>query len=90
MNDNNISSVVKTCFLQLHELCHIRSFIPKSAAITFANTFIHSRNDYCNSLLYGLPKYFHCLQIVQNSVACIVTGTSRSQIFTLVMSKILY
>ena len=50
-------SVVKTCFHQLREFRHIRSFILKSAAIIFANAFIHSRIDYCNSLFYGLPKY---------------------------------
>ena len=51
--DKHISSVVKTCFYQLREFCHIRSFIPKSAAIIFANAFIHSRIDYCNCLFYG-------------------------------------
>ena len=40
--DKHISSVVKTCFHQLREFRHIRSFIPKSAAIIFANAFIHS------------------------------------------------
>ena len=48
--DKHISSVVKTCFHQLREFRHIRSFIPKYAAIIFANAFIHSRIDYCNSL----------------------------------------
>ena len=55
--DKHISSVVKTCFHQLHEFRHLRSFIPKSAAIILANAFIHARTDYCNSLFYGLPKY---------------------------------
>ena len=90
--DKHISSVEKTRFLQLREFRHIRSFIPKSAAITFTNAFIHSRIDYCNSLLYGLPTYF--LQKVQNSVARIVTRRyfsfvtyySLAQIFTLVTS----
>ena len=41
--DKHISSVVKTCFHQLREFRHIRSFIPKSAAIIYANAFIHSR-----------------------------------------------
>ena len=77
--DKNISSVVKTCFLQLREFRHIQSFIPKSAAIKFANVFIHSRIDYCNSLFFGLSKYpLHHLQKVQNSVTRIVTRTSRS------------
>ena len=48
--DKHISSFVKTCFYQLREFCHISNFIPKSAAIIFANAFIHSRIDYCNSL----------------------------------------
>ena len=75
--DKHISSVIKTYFLQLSEFCHVRSFIPKSAAITFANAFIHSHIDYYSSLLYDLPKYLlHCLQKVQNSVACIVTCSS--------------
>ena len=81
--DKHISSVVQICFLQLGEFRHIRSFISKTAAITFANAFIHFRIDYFNSLLYGLSKYsLHRLQKVQNSVACIVTRTSRSSHIT--------
>ena len=54
--DKHISSAIKTCFHQLHEFRHIRSFIPKSAAIIFANAFIHSRIDYCNSLFLSSAK----------------------------------
>ena len=54
--NKHISSVVKTCFHQLREFRHIRSFIPKPAVIMFANAFIHSCIDYCNSRFYGLPK----------------------------------
>ena len=87
--DKHISSVVKTCFLQLCEFCHIRSFIPKSATITFANAVINSRIDYCNNLLYGLPKYsLHHLQKVQNSVARIVTRTSRVSHITLLLKSL--
>ena len=81
--DKHISSVVKTCFHQLREFRHIRSFIPKSDAIIFANAFIHSCIDYCNNLIYGLPKYStNRLQKIQNSVARIVTRTSRSSHIT--------
>ena len=87
--DKHISSVVKTCFHQLHKFRHIRSFIPKSAAITFANAFIHSRIDYCNSILYGLPKYsLHRLQKVQNSVAPIVTRTSHLTYITPILKSL--
>ena len=84
--DKHISSVVKTCFHQLREFHHIRSFIPKSAAIIFANVFIHSRTNYCNSLFYGLPKYsINRLQRIQNSVVRIVTRISRSSHITPVL-----
>ena len=81
--DKHISSVVKTCFHQLREFHNIRSFIPKSAAIIFANAFIHYRIDYCNSPFYDLPKYsINRLQKLQNSVARIVTRTSHSSHIT--------
>ena len=88
--DKHISSVVKTCFHQLREFRHIRSFIPKSAAIIFANAFIHSRIDYCNSLFYGLPKYsINRLQKYKTrSVARIVTRTSRSSHISLQFSNL--
>ena len=87
--DKHISSVVKTCFHQLSEFRHIRSFIPKSAAIIFANAFVHYRIGYCKSLFYGLPKYsINRLQKIQNSVACIVTRISRSSHITPVLKSL--
>ena len=90
--DKHISSIVKSCFLQLRDFCRILPFISKTAAITPANAFVNFRLDFYNSLFYGLPKYsIHRLQKVQNTVARIVTNSSHfshitpnSQIFTLV------
>ena len=55
--DNHISSVIKFCFVQLRDFRHIRPLIYKTAAITLANSYKHSRLDYCNSLFHGLPNY---------------------------------
>ena len=61
--DKHISSIVKYYFLQLCDFRCIRLFISKTAAITLANAFVHSRLDFCSSLFYGLPKYsIHCLK----------------------------
>ena len=61
--DKRISSIVKSYFLQLRDFCYIRPFISKTAAITFANAFVHFRLDFCNRLFYGFPKYsIHCPQ----------------------------
>ena len=55
--NNHISSFIKSCFVQLRDFRRIRPLISKTAAITLANSFIHSRLDYCDSLLYGLLNY---------------------------------
>ena len=78
--DKYISFIVKSCFFQRRDFHRIRPFISKTAAITFANAFVHSRLNFCNSLFYGLPKYSiyrHRLQKVQNTVASIVKNSSN-------------
>ena len=89
--DERISSVAKTCFLQLREFCHIQSFIPKSTAITLAIAFIHFRLDYFYSLFYGLLKNsIDRLQEIQYSVARTVTRTSRSSNITPILKSLYY
>ena len=86
--DNHITSIIKSCFVQLCDFRRIRPLISKTAAITFANSFIHSRLDYCNyySLFYGLPNYpIHHLQKIQNTAARIVTRSVRSSPITPVL-----
>ena len=42
------------------------------------HAFVSSKLDYCNSLLYGLPKHMiSSLQSVQNTAARIVTLTRK-------------
>ena len=55
--DNHISSIIKSCFVQLRDFRRIHLSIFNTAAIALAHSFIHSRLDYCNSLFYGLPNY---------------------------------
>ena len=81
--DNHILSIIKSCFMQLRDFRRLRPLIYKTAAITLANSFIHSRLDYYDSLLYDLPNYsIHRLQKVQNTAARIVTRSVRSSYIT--------
>ena len=53
------------------------------------HAFISSKLDYCNSLLYGIPKYLVCrLQRVQNMAARIVTLTRKFDSITPIMFKL--
>ena len=45
---------------------------------TLVHAFVTSRLDYCNSLLYGLPKYLISkLQRAENAVARLITNTRK-------------
>jgi hypothetical protein len=75
---NQISSIVKTCFYYIRSLSKIRPYITKKAANAMAVSLVQSKLDYCNSLLAGLPhKQINRLQVVQNAAARVVTQTKK-------------
>ena len=87
--ENHISSIIKSCLVQLHDFSRIRPLISKTAAITLTNSFIHSRLDYCNSLFYDLLNYYiHRLQKVQNTTARIITRSVRLSRITPVLKSL--
>ena len=56
------------------KLGKIRKFLDRSTTEQIVNAAITSRLDYCNSLLYGLPKNLsNQLQLCQNNAARIIT-----------------
>ena len=57
-----------------------RPFLDQKTANTIACSIVSSRLDYCNSLLSGTSaKNIRKLQIVQNSLARVVTGAKRRE-----------
>ncbi|XP_067045506.1 uncharacterized protein [Acropora muricata] len=74
--------IIKTCssaFYYLHNIRHIRKYLSRSSSETLTHAFITSRLDYCNSLLYGLPKYqLSKLQRVMNASARLVYCAPKS------------
>ena len=60
-------------FYHLHNIRRVRKYLSMGAAATLFYSFVSSRIDYCNSLLYGVPKcHIDKLQRVQNAAARIV------------------
>ena len=58
----HVLNICKSCFAQIRDL----------------NALVGTRHDYCNSLFRSLPGlYFRKLQCVQNSLASIVTNTTK-------------
>ena len=42
--------------------------LTQDSAEILIHTFISSKYDYCNSLLYGIPKYLVCLLPLQSRI----------------------
>ena len=71
--ENHVTAICKAGFYHLRNISRIRKYISLHA-------FITSRLDFCNSLLYGLPKQtLMRLQHVQNVAARIVTLAAKRE-----------
>ena len=51
----HISKLCSSAFFHLHNISRICKFLSPEEIKTLVRSFITSRVDYCNSLLYGLP-----------------------------------
>ena len=73
-----INQVVKGAFYHLRNIAKIRKYIGAGTTEVLIHSFVSSRLDFCNSLLYGLPKYeVNKLQNVQNAAARVIAGLRK-------------
>ena len=69
---------MKSAFLSLYNIRRIRKYPPFEAAKSLVQSFVISRIDHCNAILYGLPAiHVNRLQRVQNAAARLLTNTPR-------------
>ena len=69
----HISKICRKAFRGLYNIKQIRKFLTVQSTKTLAHAFISSHLDYCNALLFGLPKYqLDRLQKVQNAAARVI------------------
>ena len=75
---NHVNSVIKSCFISLRDLHHIRRFLSVDTSVVIVNALVSSRLDYCNSLFRSFSsRHATWLQYVQNALARFVTGASK-------------
>lgn len=76
--NSHISQICKTSFYHIHNIRLISKYLSKECRQSLVHAYVTSRLDYCNSILYGLPKYqLSKLQRIQNMAARLITDTMK-------------
>jgi hypothetical protein len=70
---DHVNNICRAANFHIRNIRQIRKFLTKKAAEQLVHSFITSKLDYANSLLYGIPnKLIAKLQKVQNTAARVV------------------
>ena len=81
--EDHIKKICKTCHFHLTNISKIRSYLDRESTEAIIHAFVTTNLDYCNAILYGLPKvHLNCLQLVQNRAAHIVTFSNKYEHIT--------
>ena len=81
--EDQIKKICKTCHFHLTNISKIRTYLDRESTEAIIHAFVTTNLDYCNVILYGLPKVLlNRLQLVQNRAARIVTFTKRYEHIT--------
>ena len=76
--DAQVKNVCKSTASALRSIGQIRNYLTKTATQTLVHSFVTSRLDCCNSLLYGLPqRNLNKLQTLQNAAVRMITRAPR-------------
>ena len=75
----HVSNLVRSANFELRRFSSIRHLLSTDATKTLLSSFVLSRLDYCNSLLFGRPQYLlNKLQKNQNNAARLVLSVSET------------
>ena len=74
----HISNICRSCYFQLRQLRVVRRSLPPRVLRILLHSFVSCCQDYCNSLMVGLPLCdIQLLQSVQNAAARLFGGVSK-------------
>ena len=79
-----VSNIARTCYFELRRLASIRRFPTSTATVTLVSASVLSKNDYCNSLLFGSTHdvTLH-LQRIQNYATRVILRLPKSSSITI-------
>ena len=74
----HVQNTCKSCFAQILDFKYLRGYLTLQAGLMAGNALVGSQLDCCNSLFRTLSTLnLRKLQCVQNSLASVVTNTSK-------------
>ena len=75
---DHISSVCQRCYYQIRQIRQVRKSQSAASKLLLVLALVHSRLDYCNSVLHLLPwSRLQLLQSVLNSAVRLIRGLGR-------------
>lgn len=87
--NTHVGKVCSKAFFSFYNIRQIRKFLTEKSTKILVHGFVTSHVDYCNSLLYGLPKYqYERLQRVLNAAARIVCLVPKFDHITPVLRRL--
>ena len=79
----------KQLFFKIREISYYCKFLSSAATKTLVHAYVTSRLDYCNGLLYGLPKDLtNKLQSVLNTAARLVSLSRKYDNITPILKEL--
>ena len=85
----HITKLCQIIHFVLKGISNIRNLLDEDTCKMLTHSLVTSRLDYCNSLLYGLPKSSIVrLQLMQNKAARIITKTKKNEHITPVLKSL--
>jgi len=84
-----MSNICQKSNVHIRALRRIRKCLTEDDTETVASALIGSQLDYCNSLLFGVSKaHVNKLQLIQNTIARVLTGTYRRHHITSILQHL--
>ncbi len=76
--EEHVKFKCRAVYAQLYNIGKIRNYLDQQSTEKLINALVHSRTDYCNALLIGLPKYLiRKLQLVQTTATRVLCRFSK-------------
>ena len=86
---DQISQTVKSGYFHLRSIKSVSKYLSQSSIESLIHSFVTSRLDTNNSILYNIPDYeIYRLQKLQNSAARLLSSISRRQHITPILFKL--